>query len=401
MKAKLITNPYIVYSVAFMLVMLLYPLHWSLLYPDLSFSLICFLSITIVFYLIVGLVFHKANYFSYRDISFSDKNIWIWTAVILISYVIEFAYMHVVPIIAISTGADYEYTSFGVPTFHVVVVTFNSFWAVFIFHNYTSTKRRALLVPYILCLIPSILIFNRGMFLLIIASTLFVVLMSAKKLGKLLFKISVLLLIILFLFGILGNIRVTGGFSANDAILGLGHASKQFSKAPVPNEFFWAYLYTTSSLANLQETVNVHHNLGFSMGKVALFINSEIFPDFISKRNANLFRHIEPIDQISETFTVGTVYARSYAYFGWWGMAVMFLYIITFNMVVIFTLVKQSIFFVTGIAILNCIMLFNIFDNMFTFSGLVLQLTYPILFSAFSKVRFRRLDAGTSYDSAT
>jgi hypothetical protein len=226
------------------------------------------------------------------------------------------------------------------------------------------------------------------MFLLIIASSLFVLLMSARKILKLLFKISLFVLIVLFLFGIAGNVRVSAGSTANDIILSVGNATKEFENSPVPNEFFWGYLYITSSLANLQHTINVHRVSEVSLEKVAFFINSEIIPDFIAKRNKYLFENINRIDQIYPSFTTGTVYGRSFAYFGWWGLFAMYTYSFFFNLAVIISLTKSSNYFVSGVAILNCIMLFNIFDNMFIFSGLVLQLTYPILLGAFSRIRF-------------
>ncbi len=389
MKAKLITNPYIIYSLGFLFVLLLYPLHWSAWYPDLSFGLICFLSETIIINLLVGLLFHKSNYFTYSKISYSDKKLLLFTIFILLGYVAEFVYMQAVPVYAIITGAEYDYTQFGIPTFHVVLVTFNSFWAIFIFHNLISQRRRKFIILYILCLVPSILIFNRGMFLLIIASCLFVLLMSARKMLKLLFKISLFLLILLFLFGIAGNVRVSGGdTTANDIILDVGDATRKFEKAPVPDEFFWGYLYITSSLGNLQQTINVHSVPKVSLEKVAAYINSEILPDFIAKRNVYLAKRLENIDQIYPAFTVGTVYGRSYAYFSWWGLFAMYAYLFFFTLIVIRILRKRSDYFVSGIAILNCIMLFNIFDNMFIFSGLVLQLAYPILLGALSKIRF-------------
>ncbi|MDB5249670.1 MAG: hypothetical protein JWQ40_4064 [Segetibacter sp.] len=403
MKAKLIANPYIIYCFAFLFVMLLYPLRWSALYPELSTGLICFLSATIFINFFAGLIVHNTNYLSYTTIDYDKRKIWLFTALIILSYIAECLYMGVIPIYDISTGGDYDYTSFGIPTFHVVVVTFNSFWAVFIFHNMISEKKRGLIIPYILCLVPSIVIFNRAMFLLIIASSLFVLLMSAKNILTILFKIFIFLILILFLFGIAGNVRLTRGDSANDIILAVGHATDKFEKSPVPDQFFWAYLYSTSSLGNLQETINAHRVSEPSFEKAALFINSEIFPDFISKRNEYLFKHIEAIDQISASFTVGTVYARSFAYFRWWGMVAMYIYMFLFNLCVIFSLTKSSKYFVTGVAILNCVILFSIFDNMFTFSGLVLQLAYPILFGILSRIRLaHKLNVGAvSIDNST
>jgi oligosaccharide repeat unit polymerase len=388
LKAKILANPFIIYSIAFLLVIVIYPLGWSNLYPQLSFGLICFLGATIIINFFIGILFHKVNFFSYKSVNYSKRKIWIVTLLIQLGYLFEFAYMRVVPIIAISTGAEYEYTSFGVPTFHVILVTFNSFWAVFIFHNIVAKNTKNLVLPYILCLIPSILIFNRGMFLLILASSLFVAIMGSKKIYKLMFRISIVLIVILFLFGFAGNIRVSGGNSANDIIMGIGNATEKFEKSSIPKEFFWAYLYITSPLANLQETIDIHRITPASFDKVPVFINSEILPDFIHKRNESLFKRIEYIDQVSESLTVGTIYGRSFAYYGYWGLTIMFLYILFFNFITILVLSRNSIYFVSGIAILNCIMLFNIFDNMFTFAGLVLQLIYPIVLGAFSRIRF-------------
>lgn len=380
MKAKFITNPYFIYSVAFSFVLLFYFFGWSELYPNLSIGLVFFFIISIIISLFFSLYFNKINYFSYSNIIYSHKQLWLITGFILLGYLFEFKYVGLVPLFAILKGSKYEYTEFGVPTFHVFIVIFNSFWAVFISHNLISSKKASLLIPYLLCLVPSILIFNRGMFLLIIASSIFVLLMSSKNLIKLAFKILILLIGLLFLFGIAGNIRVSKGKNANDLILKLGRASRSFKNSIIPKEFFWTYLYTTSPVANLQETLNKHQVSELTVEKVAVFINSDILPDFLAKRNVYLFKQREPIDQISSAFTVGSVYARSCAYFGYLGLVIMFVFGLIFNLVTIAMLNKQSIFFVSGVAILNSITFFSIFDNMFIFAGLVLQLIFPIIF---------------------
>ena len=381
MKAKFITNPYFIYSLAFSFVLLFYQLAWSELYPNLSVALILFFFASIFISIIFCLYFNKINYFSYSNVTFNHKTLWLVTGFILLGNLIEFKYMGLVPLFAILQGSKYAYTDFGIPTFHVVLIVFNSFWAVFIFHNLVSSRQKNLIIPYLLCLLPSVLIFNRGNFLMIIASSIFISLMAAKKLKQLLLKVAIFSIIILFSFGIAGNIRVSKGKkTANDLILTLGRASTEFKDSPIPKEFFWAYLYTTSPIANLQQTLDKHDVTELSFEKVLIFINCEILPDFVSKRNKHLFQQREPIDQISNAFTVGSVYARSCAYFGYWGLIVMFGFIILFNILTIAMLNKNSIFFVTGIAILNSIMVFSIFDNMFTFAGLVLQLGFPLLF---------------------
>jgi hypothetical protein len=389
MRAKLITNPYIVYAFGFLLTLVIYTFQWSGLYPPLSFQLFFFITITALFSLLTGLVVHKTNYASYTKISYSAKTLWAVTTTILAGYFIECAYMGTIPLMAIINGSNYDYTTFGIPTFHVILVTFNSFWSVFVFHNYLSSRKKHLLLCYGLCLFPAFLIFNRGMLLLNLASGLFVLLMSARRVRRMILLMLFFVIGILFLFGLAGNIRITQGKSINDVILNLGEATDKFRESDIPKEFFWSYLYITSPLANVQETINKHDISSFSLRKFGTFANKSFLPDFISKRNIYFTEPIEHVDQISVGFTVGTVYGTSYAYLGWWGMYIMYFFLLLFNLFVIVVLSKNSIFFVTGIAILDCIMLFSIFDNMFAFSGLSMQLFYPLVFGILSRVRLK------------
>ncbi len=389
MRAKLITNPYIVYAIGFLFTLFIYSLQWSNLYPDLSFQLFLFLITTAFLSSLIGLLLHKTNYLSYKEVSYSSLTLWKVTIVVLISYLIEFAYIRVIPLFAILNDTGYDYKTFGIPTFHVILVTFNSFWAVFVFHNYISQKKKNLLLCFILCLLPAILIFNRGMLLLNLGSSLFVWSMSAKHFRKLIIRVVLFVGLILFLFGLLGNIRISGGESVNDIILDVGHATQEFRKSDIPKEFFWSYLYVTSPLANLQNTITHHHISPLTSQRFGTFVNRVFLPDFIAKRIVNFLYPYEGVDKISFSFTVGTVYGRSFAYLGWWGLLLMYGFILFFNLFIILTLSKKSSFFVTGIAILDCIMLFNIFDNMFAFSGLSMQLFYPLFFSLFSNVNFK------------
>jgi len=400
MKAKLITNPYMVYAIGFIPILILYSFHWSNLYPQLSPQLFLFIIGTAFFSLLIGILIHTTNYLAYKKVSYKPCFVWLVTLIILLGYFIEFAYMRVIPIVAILNRTGYDYTTFGIPTFHVILVTFNSFWAVFTFHNFISQKKKNLLLCYILCLIPALLIFNRGMLILNLTSSFFVLFMSVKHVRKLILRGSLFVIAILFLFGLAGNVRLTGNQSLNSIILDWGEATDNFKKSFVPNEFFWSYLYATSPLANVQETINDHNVTSFSFQKLGAFLNHEFLPDFISKRNTYFSHPAENINRISSAFTVGTVYGRSFAYLGWWGMLAMYFFILIFNLIVILTLSRKSVFFVTGIAILDCIMLFNIFDNMFSFSGLSVQLFYPIVFGFFSNIKFN-LNYNPSFKSAS
>jgi hypothetical protein len=85
--------------------------------------------------------------------------------------------------------------------------------------------------------------------------------------------------------------------------------------------------------------------------------------------------------------TVSSVYAGSYVYLSWIGMVIMGIFIIIFPLFYISFLSKKSKYYVTAIAILNSLYLFLIFDNMFSFSGLSLQLLYPLIFHKLDKMK--------------
>ena len=105
MKAKFITNPYFIYSVAFSFVLLFYLFGWSELYPSLSFGLVLFFIISIIISLIFSLYFNEINYFSYSNIKYNQQQLWVITGFILIGYLFEFKYLGLIPLFAILQGS--------------------------------------------------------------------------------------------------------------------------------------------------------------------------------------------------------------------------------------------------------------------------------------------------------
>jgi hypothetical protein len=152
----------------------------------------------------------------------------------------------------------FEYTEFGIPTFHVLLVTLNGFATVYLFHQLISDFNKTTLIQFILMIIPSVLIMNRGMLLMSLTSCLFVYILSLNRIRfRTLVKISLLCLVLFYVFGLLGNIRQTRGRSfSSDIILDISKSTQEFRDSFVPNVYFWSYLYVSSPLANLQNTIN-------------------------------------------------------------------------------------------------------------------------------------------------
>jgi len=390
-------NPWYTYTFSFVIVLLCYSLSWSELYPSLTLPLLLFLFITFIISLVIG--WRHRRLFKFESISY-DKNLYRITSYIYALWSIELIYEQGIPLLKVLRGDDYDYTQFGIPTLHVFVVTFSSFFVVYLFHVYISTKKSNILIIYLLNLLPSILIVNRGMFVINLLSSFFVYFIFFMnqnidfiKIARKVFSIVLIVLLVFFAFGVIGNLRTASQFAGKNSnlenfILEIGGAGQDFIDSPIPKEYFWLYLYISSPLANLQTNLNEDKSLDLDFSNFVMFITTQILPDFISKRINTIYgTEIEKPSLMTQALNVSTVYAGSYVYLSWLGLVIMATFIMSFPLFYISYLSKKSKYYVTAIAILNSLYLFLIFDNMFYFSGLSLQLLYPLLLQKLEKIK--------------
>ena len=143
----------------------------------------------------------------------------------------------------------------------------------------------------------------------------------------------------------------------------------------------WTYVYVASPIATVQHNINLNTSGGTDLSS---FFCYELLPDFISKRIGPLFgiKKVEP-DLIVEWSNVGSVFSKVYCTLGWLGMIIIFLFLMIIISFYLLLLNKRSTFYVTGVAILNTFVIFNFFDNMIAFSGLSLQLIFPLIGTMF------------------
>ncbi|NJL10558.1 MAG: hypothetical protein HC908_11380 [Calothrix sp. SM1_7_51] len=162
-------------------------------------------------------------------------------------------------------------------------------------------------------------------------------------------------------------------------------------------------MYASSPLANLQTNISDVRHENINLLSFFQFFNNEIIPDFISKRINSVFELEKGINLlIDPNITTCTVYAGSYFYLSWYGLYLMGIFILVFPLIYIKLLPKNSLLNITGIAILNTLYLFFIFDNMFYFSGLSFQLIYPLILRKILKPKkMENTSNGKNYKSIT
>jgi oligosaccharide repeat unit polymerase len=373
-----------------------YLFKWSNLFPELGWPLLCFLLSSILLATLMGRSIMKQKIITFNKVEYKKHFDWI-TYGILTGYGLEFIYHRNFPLLAVFTKTSLSYTEFGIPTFHVFLVTFNSFFTIFLFQAVLSQGKRnwKLIILFLLTLVPSLLILNRGMLIIILINCVFVYLIrhQAKITMRKIAGLAVLLLICMYLFGVFGNIRVNNSYKTNTSLLDnkmflqIGGATEQFKESIIPKEFFWTYIYVASPLANLQKTIDkFEHKKDVDLSDSFIFTTTQILPDFISKRIVTLYQIVIPdLYQVTPELNVSTALAQPYAILGWNGIILFTLFGFLFSFFYILLLKRMnSEYFVVGITLMNSIFVFNTFSNMFAFTGLSFQLVYPILFTLFS-----------------
>ncbi len=380
------TNPYFCYATAFAVALAMYPLGWSALYPRLSAALIIFLAVTIVLHILGGIIFARKGLAKFRKVvprNSSSAPLWV-TLCLYGLWLLEFLHAGGVPLLLVVFKHPFDYRQFGIPTLHVLIVTFSSFYTILLFHFWLSNRSKLILTLYIVNLAVAVLIYNRGMFLFNFSASVFLFLMQLRRFSPKHFAMGAVgLAFIFYLFGVMGNLRVTNEAHksySNDDFLNTGQATAAFKNSFIPKEFFWAYIYTTSPLANVEQNIRVNKPGSVTASALLQWFNNEIAWDFISKRiNSATGLKRKDIATVPGPFNATTVYAGSYSYLGFAGLVAMASIILAIPVLYLRSLPAASPFFLTGLAILNSIFLFMIFDNTVRFSGVSFQLAYPVL----------------------
>lgn len=385
-------NPYFIYILAFSGVSIAYLFGWSSLFPTIKLPLIIFLVLSMVGAFILGLILKKKKIIVFQKLEY-NANMTLITLGILFGYLLEGFYNKGFPLLSMLLKMDSNYTEFGIPMFHVFLVTFNSFFALYLFQVLLSISNKKLIgFLFVLNLVPSLLIVNRGMLVIIMMGCLSIFLIKYQKeiTVKLMLFIISFLVIVAFLFGVSGNMRVNNSYQTgkpfydNDKFLSIGGATSDFKNSPIPKEFFWTYIYGASPLANLQHTIDkVEFDEDIDGKSTSMFIVTQLLPDFISKRIVGIYGYEVPEHfQITPELNVGTGFILAYVILGWPGIVLFTIVLFGFAFFYIVLLKNlNSRFFIVGIAILNSLFLMNTFANMISFTGLSLQLIYPIFFS--------------------
>jgi hypothetical protein len=385
----MLKNPFVIYICSFGGVLAVYQLGWAEIYPPLSSGLLLFFAVT---FLVSALLARKVSRTVRETKQYQPGLLPRYAAPLLLAcFAADIIYTGGIPLImVIDRQFDYASEGLGVPHLHVFTVTMASAFSTIRFADYLYSKRLRYLVEALLPICYFILIFYRGPILICVVSWVFVFVIQRDRIGILRTSaVAALFLLVLHLFGTLGNLREGEG-----AIEALGQPTAEFKNSGIPGTYFWTYVYLTSPMANLQLAIDTTTP---EDGRVAVFLVSEMLPDIVSKRVLPLLgaEQVKP-PEVAAGLNVGSLYGRSYVYQGWLGPVLMF-GLLAGLIGLYLRLIRYSPYRVPCLALLNTFIVFCTFHNMIAFAGLILQLIWPLFLGSRPFVRRRaRLELRSS-----
>jgi hypothetical protein len=382
----LATSPLWAYVLCFFSVFVCYQLKWSTIYPPLSPAVVVFVFFTIA----VSLVVAGSEWVVWRAPSAPPDSWWTLsrvrgaTLLIYAATLAEWIHAGGIPLELVLSGADYDYSTFGIPTFHVVV--FGLYWFLCV-HWYSLWLRgygRSFVFYSVALLTIDVLTVNRGGLLqaLIAFAILYVARAGAGL--KALLKIAGIFAAVVLLFGYIGDARLgASGIDTEAAILALGGASEDYNADVLGTGPFWIYLYASSPLGNWQlnvsEATTIHADAW-------TFIRLEMLPDFIGKRLTDPSVYETSPMLVSTALNVTSAYGRAFYLMGWGGCATVFSYLLVFYMSTR-VMFRRSEYFDSAIATMAAGSSLMTFSNTLVFSGFVAPMLVAIVLRAMFRVR--------------
>ena len=381
-------NFYYMYSIIWGAILLLYSFGWSDLCAPLAPSLLIFFLITIGVSLILG-YFNRKSFLYYEPEEFPKRNKYV-TPFIVFFCLAEFVYCRQIPLIFIALGIKgyTEYT--GIPTLHPLVLYFASFYSQYLFYRFLCIRDKKALKEYIIILFfIYFLQFNRGGLLISFLMSMLMLLAKNKSTNRSIMKPKTLLLsiilvlLILFGFGALGNIRHGFSFSNSSYIERLGRFNDSYP-AWLPKQFMWAYVYIISPVANM----NYNIELGAAQSNILGYLMT-LLPDFIVRR-IYAGPIYEPKLVMEHVFNATAGFGVAYTNEGYLGMYFLFFYMIIGLTILWHVVPIRKAYRMPSLAIMNAIVIFMFFTQTLYYSAVSFQLIFPLLSFFVIKVNWKK-----------
>ena len=379
-KPSILANPAFIYIFIWSIVLILFfmGLTNQLVEPSYIGIILIFSGFftAIVAYIFSTIIIGKNIYISSNSLiintrSFSTILIKIW----IIGTIADIIYSGGIPFIwALMGNGEKNYTNFGIPSAHGILNACYLQAIVMRFYCWLIDHRKKDAVLILILLIWPVLMLGRGILLGALIQMTALFLMNNRISIKGLLKITALILLIIYIFGILGDIR--GSHNPFEYLI--TDESKNIFNS-LPNGFIWVYVYITCGINN------IFHNIDL--------VNPSYLPVYsITNMIPSVLKSLLNIDPRADSFTfvdnnlnISTNYAGALSDFGPIG-AMIFIYII--QQLISNTYVKArygNLPYLMAYTAMFQVLVFSAFYDLFFLLPTLMQFFIAYIFSCYLK----------------
>lgn len=361
------------------IVLFLYSLGWADICIPLSDSTVFFVLFMIVSSIVLGYVLRK--HFKFKKIQQNPHKHCTITLILVAFYVVNLLYARSIPLLNVLRGQPKGVFS-GIPTLSFVVSGFIFIYCFYLAYLFVCFKQKKILLEFLVTYMYFILLFERQNIIIIFLAFMWIWLASInfKKLpgsvkALCVICMTILILIALYVFGIMGNSRY-GIWDSTDAsmITELGKINDKFPSF-IPKSYAWAYIYAVSPLSNLQYNIN----LGVAASNSTTDILREFLPNFIFKRMVTGGAVVSEL--LVSSLTACTAFSDVYrAGGGFFGMITLYFCEVLWVVFLIKLFNKNDVYRTPAYVSAIYFFLLSFFDNPIRYDMTSLIIVYQIIF---------------------
>lgn len=377
----------ILYAAIWIIELILYSFAWSDLNKPLTAGILILILTTVFISLILGYKFR--NTFQFRYISNNKmkyrRSI---ITIIVCTYILEFIYCRQIPLFSILRGTSEYSTYTGIHAVHVLIVTYACYYSFYSYYLFEASGNRKFLFNTLIIAFLHLLIFSRVSLMILFFEIVIVKIAKHGGLVKILNPkklclLLIVLMIVLYGFGVLGNLRCGCRWDDSTIISSLGQYNDKYPSF-LPSQFKWAYTYITSPLANLNNGIIVNG----TKPDISLYFASYV-PDFLNKRLFPDYLTLIPDTRVVWDLNAVSGYYNFYYFGGLVGALFMYLVLVGGTIGALRHLHFSDGQYFAFLMISTELVSFLFFYNVIYLSQCSFCLVYPLLTAIFGRIKVR------------
>lgn len=377
-------NVFYCYGIIWIVILLLYYLGWSDLCVPLDKTLFIFIIVSIIITFLIGYIFRKN--LKYRPLKENKHKKPTITILFLAFFILEILLERQIPLMNVLRGYSYDSVSFkGINGLHTIISALAIAYSFYLSYIYASFKEKKILYELGLIISYFILLVQRQNILICIVGFLNIIYASnssrrkknnSRKHNRVVLKkiiIAVLILVMLYGFGIMGNMRYGSNWKWNDSsmIRILGRENEKYPSF-IPEEYFWSYVYMVTPLVNLNANVDMY---------TPQYNSRQFFPEFITEIISNKLEYKkEQVYLPVSSLTASTSYVRVYRSMGYLGIGIMYMMQMLVSItIIVITIHKNKDYLVVNCMCILYFLVFSFFENTFVYATSSIILMFALM----------------------